>query len=188
MDKTMDIEVTDDVLRELKEEMAEAKRKAEYQKLQQELKRLKESNEFEGAMQMPDTEQVLRTPRKRHHIIDILLGRLGRMFSIRPIIGNLIGIGLAFFALYYIYHEINMAGFTSYQGYFGIGIQLFAALQIIKSGTRSLILPVTAVVFGTIAAHTIPHHHLLFGYNAQFFNHLAIVGIIGMAASILSID
>ena len=174
--------------KELKEEMAEAKRKAEYQKLQQELKKIKEPNEFEGAMHMPDTEQVLRTPRKRYAAVDLIFSRLGRMFAVRPIIGNLIAIGLAFFALFYIYHQIDLSGFGAYHKYFGLGIQLFAAIQIIKSGTRSLILPVLSTVFGTIAAHTIPHHHLLFGYNAQFFNHLAIVGIIGIAASILSID
>ena len=97
MDKTMDIEVTDAVLKELKEEMAEAKRKAEYQKLQQELKKIKEPNEFEGAMHMPDTEQVLRTPRKRYAAVDLIFSRLGSMFAVHPIIGNLIAIGPAFF-------------------------------------------------------------------------------------------
>ena len=175
-------------LEELKQQVADAKQQTEFDRLHEELRTLKEPNEFDGAMQEPDQYKVLKTKRRARHAVDILIDRLSRMFAVRPIIGNLIGIGLAFFAMYYIYHKIDLEGFKQYQDYFGIGTQLFAAVQIIKSGTRSLLLPVIALVFGSIAAHTLPHHHTLFGYSQNFYEHLMIVGVIGVGASILAID
>jgi len=75
------------------------------------------------------------------------------MFAIRPIIGNIIALGLSCFALFYIYHEIDLAGFSGYRHYFGVGKLLFAALQIIKSSTRCLMLPILALVIESLIAH-----------------------------------
>lgn len=95
---------------------------------------------------------------------------------------------LAGVALYYIFNEIKEPWFIKYQNYFGIGIQLFAALQIIKSGSRSLLLPVLALVVVGIASHSLAEDQTLFHFGKAFFEHLTIVGVIGVGVSILSID
>lgn len=185
--------ITDHDLAALKEKIQEAKRRQEYDKLKEDLhdiiyKASHTPTEFDGAMQIPDTERVLRTKRKKHHFIDLLFERIRGMLSLRPIVGNIIALLLAGLVLFYIFKEVNIAGFAKYQGYFAIGIQIFAAIQIIKSGTRSLLLPILALVLGCIAAHTLSDTQTLFNFNRVFYQHLMIVGIIGLGVSILSID
>lgn len=140
---------TDQDLQNLKDEINAAKRKAEYDLLKQELqevtyKAVNTPNEFDGAMQVPDTEKKLVTKRKGQRFFELLFNRIRDMFSLRPIIGNIIALMIAGVALFYIYREVDMAGFKDYQGYFAIGIQIFAAIQIIKSATRGLLLPFLA--------------------------------------------
>jgi len=64
----------------------------------------------------------------------------------------------------------------------------FAGLKVIKSATRSLLLPLVATALGAIVSHTLGHHHTLFGYGATFYQYVMIVGIIGLGISVLSID
>ena len=118
--------------------------------------------------------------------IDIIIDRLVAMFSLRPIVGNLIAIGLIGFALYYIRHEIDLIGFKQYSKYFGIGLEIAAAVQIIRSGMRSLALPVASLIIGGAIAHTM--NAPVFGFNKVFFEQLMIVGVIGCAVSALSIS
>jgi hypothetical protein len=110
------------------------------------------------------------------------------MFSLRPIIGSIIALLIAGVALSYIYHEVDMTSFTKYQSYFAIGIQVFAAIQIIKSATRGLLLPFLALVIGGTVAHSLGAHHTLMHFNRTFYEHLMIVGIIGLGVAVLSID
>jgi hypothetical protein len=121
-------------------------------------------------------------------LIHLMLSRITGMFAVRPVMNNLIALGLASLVLYYLFFEVSDSGFLHYQSYFCVGIQLFAALQIIKSGTRSLLLPFSALILGGIAAHTLEHHQTLLYANKAFYDHLMIVGMIGLAASILTID
>ena len=81
-----------------------------------------------------------------------------------------------------------MHGFMKYQGYFAIGIQLFAAIQIMKSATRSLILPFLALIVGGTVAHQLPAGHALLHFARPFYQHLMIVGIIGIGIAVLAID
>lgn len=180
-------------LTQLKLQIEESKRKAEYEKLKQELNDItyKASNtptEFEGVMRIPDTEKVLRAKHNKHHFFDLLFDRIRGMFSLRPIIGNIIALGISILALYYIFTELQQAGLVKYQSYAAIGMQIFAAIQIIKSGTRSLLLPFLALVVGTTVMHSLHHGQTLFHFNKTFYEHLMIVGIIGLGVSVLSID
>ena len=184
---------TDQELEELKSQLSEAKRKAEYEKLKQDLheityKSVNTPNEFEGVMQLPDTDKVMVTKRKSHHFFDLLFSRIRGMFSLRPIIGNIIALLISMVALYYIFHEVDMAGFGEYKNYFAIGIQIFAAIQIIKSATRGLLLPFLALIVGGTIAHTLGAHQTLLHFNKAFYEHLMIVGIIGLGVAVLSID
>ena len=173
---------------ELKAEISKIKEQAQIAALQEELESLKKPSEFEGAMQEPDDQKVLKTKRQSAKLMDLILERLIRMFAIRPIIGNIIALGLSCFALFYIYHEIDLAGFGGYRHYFGLGTLLFAALQIIKSSTRSLMLPILALVIGSLIAHSLSGPQTLFGFSKTFFEYLMITGVIGVAISVLTID
>lgn len=184
---------TDQELEVLRGQLESAKRQAEYEQLKQDLQEItyktaNTPNEFEGSMQIPDTDRVLKPKRTEKRFVELIAERIRGMFSVRPVIGNIIALLLAGIALYYIFNEIKEPWFIKYQNYFGIGIQLFAALQIIKSGSRSLLLPVLALVVGGIASHSLSADQTLFHFGRAFFEHLTIVGVIGIGISILSID
>lgn len=177
----------------IKNQIREVKRKAEYEKLKKELAAVTREavtapTEFDGMMQIPDTDKVLKSERKKQTFVELLFARIVGMFAVRPIIGNVIALLIAGVVMFYIFHEMKAAGFGKYQAYFGIGIQLFAAIQVIKSGTRSLLLPFLALVVGSTVAHGLAVHHTLLDFDKVFYQHLMIVGIIGLGASILSID
>ena len=185
--------LTEQDLNQLKSQVEEAKRKAEYDRLKRDLhdityKAANTPTEFDGAMQRPDTNKVLRTKRTKHHFFDLLFERVRGMFSLRPIVGNIIALLIAGVALFYIYNEMNMAGFEKYQGYFAIGIQIFAAIQIIKSATRGLLLPFLALIVGGSIAHSLGADQTLLHFNKAFYEHLMITGIIGLGVAVLSID
>ncbi|MEM9242837.1 MAG: hypothetical protein AAGA27_02110 [Pseudomonadota bacterium] len=137
-------------------------------------------------MTVPDTHRLLKTKRPLN-FIERLLSRLINMFSPQPIIGNIIALLIALGALYYVFNFLQTTSLARYHDYFAIGIQLFAALQIIKSGTRSLLLPAIAVIVGVIAYQQLQVGQLLFAFDRDFYLHLSVVGIIGLAASMLSI-
>jgi len=184
---------TEQDLRDIKSQLEAAKRAAEYEHLKQELhdityKAANTPTEFDGAMHIPDTDKLLRTKRTRHHFFDLLFDRIRSMFSLRQIIGNIIALLIAGVALFYIFHEANMAGFEKYQNYFAIGIQVFAAIQIIKSATRGLLLPFLALVVGASVARSLGADQTLLHFNKTFYQHLMITGIIGLGVAVLSID
>ena len=177
----------------LRSEIEAAKRKAEYDKLKKDLhdityKAVNTPTEFDGMMQVPDTQKALKTKRQGYHFFELLFDRVRGMFSLRPIIGNIIALLIAGIALFYIFNEVNMTGFEKYQSYFAIGIQIFAAIQIIKSATRGLLLPFLALIIGGSIAHSLGAHETLLHFNKAFYQHLMITGIIGLGVAVLSID
>jgi hypothetical protein len=180
-------------LNALKSELDAAKRQAQYEKLKNDLydityKAANTPNEFAGTMQISDTHKVLKTKRPGTHFFELLFDRIRGMFSLRPIIGNIIALLIAGMVLFYIFNAVNTAGFEKYQNVFAIGIQLFAAIQIIKSATRGLLLPVLALLIGASLAHSLGAHQTLWHFNRTFYEHLMITGIIGLGVAVLSID
>lgn len=178
-------------LQTLRDQISEAKRLAEYAQLKRDLqdivtKSVNMPNEFEGVMQIPDTDQILKTKREKPHFFEMLAERLRGMFSVRPIIGNVIALLIACVLLYSIYDQLGVTHAT--KDFLAIGIEIFAAIQIIKSGTRSLLLPFLALVVGCTASHSIASHNLIFHFGKDFYQYLMVVGIIGLGVSVLSID
>ncbi|GEM_PF-1417471 len=178
-------------LQTLRDQISEAKRAAEYTQLKRDLQKLVSEtinmpNEFDGVMQMTDTEQLLKTKREKPRFIDLFIDRLRGMFSVRPIMGNIIALLVAFIALYYIYDELGVSRAT--KDFLAIGIEIFSAIQIIKSGTRGLLLPFLALIIGGVGAHMLSHSQMLFHFGHNFYEHLMVVGIIGLGVSVLSID
>lgn len=184
---------TENDLQALRDQIQEAKRAAEFEQLKQDLhdityKAVNTPNEFEGMMQVPDTQKILKTKRKHHQFVELLLERIRGMFALRPVIGNIIALMLSVLIFYYIFHEVGGKWFEQYGQYFTIGIQFFAGLQIIKSGTRSLILPFLALIIGGMVSHGLSGDQTVFHFGKSFYEHLTIVGIIGLGVSILAID
>ena len=137
-----DITIPDEqTIEKLKSQISDMSRKAEHEKLKKELAELTREivhtpNEFEGAMQMPDTEKVLSAKRKRAGFFELVINRVRDMASLRPIVGNVIAIGLAVFALYYITTQVQGTVLEDYQHYLGTGMCIFAGLQVIRSATH----------------------------------------------------
>lgn len=183
---------TEAELNALKAQLEAAKRQQQYDEIKSKLDAIKEQgnepNEFEGAMQIPDSEKVMQTKRQSQHLVEKIIKRLTHMLSPRPVVGNLIAIGLAFIALHFLRHEVTLAGFGKYQDYIGTGLLIFAALQVIKSSTRSLFIPVVTMITGAIISHTLPHGEHFLGYTSKFYQYVMITGIIGLGISALTID
>lgn len=184
---------TDDEIHTLRQHIADAKRRAEYETLKRDLHDItypavNTPNEFDGQMQRPDTDCALKTKRSHTHWIELLFDRVKGMFSVPPILGNIIALLIAMVAMFYIFNEVNAAGFQKYQSYFALGIQLFAALQIIKSATRGLLLPCLALLIGASVSHSLGAHQTLLHFNKDFYEYLMITGIIGSGVAVLSID
>lgn len=184
---------SDEEINDLRAEVADAKRITQYHQLKKELAKSTQqimgaNQEFEGSMQIPDTDKMLKANREPSSLVELFIERIRGMFSIKPIIGHIIAILLAGIVLFYIFNEVDAKWFVKYQAYFGIGVQFAAALAIIKSATRSLILPFAALFLGGMAAHTLHGHETLFHFGQAFYEHLMIVGIVGAAISIATID
>ena len=143
-------------------------------------------NEFEGAMRIPDTERVLKTKRKKNLLVELVISRFLGMMAFRPIIGNFIAISMAFVALYYLFEVAAYPWLEGYRQYLAILIECAAGLQIIKSSTRSLLLPFVALVIGgTLSTVDL---NLGWGFNPHFFEALTLVGVLGCLFAVINID
>ena len=93
------------------------------------------------------------------------------MCAVRPIIGNIIAIMISLVGMHYIWNVVQLKGFARYRGYFSITMQIFAAIQVVKSASRSILLPGLCLIFGSAGAHqliTSGHSHLL-GADQPFY-------------------
>lgn len=182
-----------DDINELKAKRDELKRLKEYEKLKAEIADIamqasNTPNEFDGAMQQPDTEKRLSTKRSVRSITEMIIARVTHMLSPRPVIGNLIGIGVAIIALIMLNTEMTLKQGNHYQHYLGLGLLVFGAIQIIKSSSRSLFIPTLAALVGAVVSHTLTQHETLFTYGTAFYQYLMIAGIIGLGIAVLNID
>jgi len=193
MHETTTIIPNEQELLSLKSDIEATKRKAEYERLKKDLRAMTYQAvntpvEFDGVMQSTDTYKALKTRRQGYHFFELLFGRIRGMFALSPIIGNIIALLIAGIVLFTIFNEVDAAGFKGYQSYFVIGIQLFAAIQIIKSATRGLLLPFLALIVGGVMAHGLGGEQTFLHLGKAFYEHLMIVGILGLGVAVLSID
>ncbi|MCP4474479.1 MAG: hypothetical protein GY821_07930 [Gammaproteobacteria bacterium] len=91
-------------------------------------------------------------------------------------------------ALVFLHQGLMLSHLARYQHYMGIGLMLFAGLQIIKSGTRSICLPLISMVSGAMISHQLKSDELLFTYGRTFYQYVMMTGIAGVAISVLTID
>lgn len=191
MDNTFPI--TDDKIEELHLKITEHKKREEYNRLQRDLFEItyrahNTLNEFDGDMKQADLDQVLSNKNKKQTFSDIFISRFMKMCSIRPITGNLIAITLAIIALCSLNVFLNNPELKTLKLGLGYFIEFAAGIQILKSASRSLLLPIIATIVGAIVANQLTGHQVFLQHPADFYEVLMITGLIGIAISIFSID
>jgi len=189
----LSMDVIDNDIRDLKSKIDEQHKKQEYEKLKQDLfdityKANNTMTEFDGGMTEVDTEKLLKTTRSKDSFFDLVIARIIRMFNARPVIGNIIGIGLAFVGLMSMNKYMNNPELVMVKMYLGRFMMISGVVQILKSATRSLLLPLVATAVGGIIANQLTGNHLMLGQPSWFYQGVLITGLIGIAISVFSID
>ena len=101
------LEVTDKEINELKSQIDAQKKIQEYAQLKKDLfdisfKANHTLTEFDGGMQQVDTERVLKTNRLNPTFSELVISRIIKMCNVRPIVGNVIALGLSAIALVFL--------------------------------------------------------------------------------------
>lgn len=185
--------ITDSELNDLRQQLAEQQRQAEYRKLKHDLFELTlaanhQLSEFDSGMKEVDTERRLVTPKGQKTLSQLIISRFLHMCSLRPISGNLIALGLALAALIILQVALTSAEIITLKKYLSGFIELAAAVQILKSASRSLILPLASTLVGAILINQLAVNQLFLGQSLVVYQGLLITGLIGIALSVFSID
>jgi hypothetical protein len=191
MDLIMD--VYNKKIDELKSQIDSEKKKQEYEQLKKDLFDISyQANhaptEFDGGMLQVDTEQTLKTKRGKESFSELFIARIIKMFNARPIIGNLIAVGLAFVGLMSMNKYMTNPDLVIMKLYIGRFMMIAGAAQILKSASRSLLLPLIATIGGGIIANQLSGNQMMFGQPLWFYQGVLITGLIGIAISVFSID
>lgn len=178
---------------DLAREVERAREQRERQRLQAELQGLRDeiraTNTASDGMRQPDTYRVLKSTRKGKPVfLDLVMARLGAMFDVKPIIGSLIALGLLVLAFALVMHRLPPQLLNDYGVYINWVLGIAASIVVIKSATRSLTLPVLAVLVGGLSTTVVHFHQSLFTLDAAFFIRMLIVGVIGLVMAAVSID
>jgi hypothetical protein len=189
----LSMDVIEKEIRDLKSKIAEEEKKKEYDNLKKDLfdityKANNTMTEFDGGMTEVDTKKLLKTTRSKESFFDLVIARVLRMFNARPIVGNIIGIGLVFVGLMSMNKYMNNPDLVMVKMYLGRFMMISGAVQILKSATRSLLLPLVATAVGGTIANQLTGNHLMLGQPSWFYQGVLITGLVGIAISVFSID
>ena len=144
--------------------------------------------EFDGGMQQIDTEQSLKTKRTTSSFYDLLISRTIKMCNVRPIVGNVIGIVLSIIGLVFLLNFLNNPELKTLKIYLAYFIEIAAAVQVLKSASRSIVLLLVATIMGSIVSNQLTGHQLFLNQPSLFFQAMMITGLIGISISVFSID
>ena len=191
MDNTLII--TDEEITDLKNKIDSHKKREEYDQLKKDLFEItyKANNtltEFDGGMKQVDTERVLSDKYRKQTFSEIFISRFIKMCAIRPITGNLIAITLAIVAICSLNLFLNNPDLKTLKLWIQYFIELAAGIQILKTASRSLILPVCATIIGAVVSNQITGNQSLLQQPHVFYQALMVTGLIGIAISVFSID
>jgi hypothetical protein len=184
---------TDDDVEFLRKEIAERKRQAELEALKKELYELNvkanvELKEFDGGLKEVDTDKILKSKNRKQHFIDLVVNGFLKMMSPRPVARNLLAIGLIFFAAFCLINFLHIKQLEHSKIYFAYFIEIAAAVQILKSASRSLFIPIIATLIGAIASNSMTSAQVFLHHHQLFYQVLMVTGIIGIAVSVFTID
>ena len=191
MDYSLAVNDTD--INELKSKIDAQKKINEYAKLKKDLFDVTfQANhaltEFDGGMQQVDTEQSLKTKREISALSEIFVARTIKMCNVRPVVGNMIAISLAIVGLVFLFNCLNNPELKTLKIYLSYFIEMAAAVQILKSASRSIVLPLVATIMGAMVSNQLTGHQLFLHQPSLFFQAMMITGLIGIAVSVFSID
>ncbi len=110
------------------------------------------------------------------------------MCNVRPVVGNVIAIGLAIVGLLFLLNCLNNPELKTLKIYLTYFIEIAAAVQILKSASRSIVLPLAATIMGSIISNQLTGHQLFLNQPSLFFQAMMVTGLIGIAISVFSID
>jgi hypothetical protein len=164
-------------LKKLKEEMAEITLKAQY-----------DLGEFEGGLKEVDTERLLKNKQKSNHLMDKALSSFLKMMSVRPVIRNLVAIFVLMGCVVCLLDFLHIKALEGKIIYFCYFIEVAVGIQILKSATRSLLIPVAATLIGAVVANTMPEGSLFLMHHQLFYQILMVTGIVGVMMSVFTID
>lgn len=187
------IMISDNDIQELRNKINEHKKQEEFHKLKQELfdinfKANNALHEFNGGMKQVDTERALKRKDGKQTLSDIIVNRFMKMCSLRPVAGNLIAIGMAMAAILSLHYYLDSKELHPLVMFLTYFIEAAIGIQVIKSASRSVVLPVSALLFTTTALTQIKTSQTLFQHPVLFFQIALIVAIAGVAVSVFTID
>lgn len=187
------MDVTDKELSELKSKIDAQRKIQEYEQLKKELfeisfKANQTLTEFDGGMQQVDTARALKTSRTNPTFSELVIGRIIKMCNVRSIVGNFIALGLSFIGLVFIFNFLTGADLKSVKVGLTYFIEIAAAIQVLKSASRSIVLPLAATAIGAVISIQLTGHHLFLNHSSDFFQAMMIVGLVGIGISVFAID
>ena len=185
--------VSDEEINALKKEIENKKRFDEYQKLKNDLfeinfKANNTLNEFQGGMKQVDAERVLKDNKSNQTLADVIISRFIKMCSLRPVSGNLIGIGLALIAIISLHYYLGTKDLLPLVMIVTYTIEAGIGVQILKSANRSLVLPIFSTIFMMVALINLNEGQSLFLHPLIFYKIGLLVSIIALTISVFSID
>jgi hypothetical protein len=191
---------TTDLLNSTEQEIARLRREIDASRRQEELKKLKEEmaeitlkaqydlGEFEGGLKEVDTERLLKNKQKSNHLMDKALSSFLKMMSVRPVIRNLVAIFVLMGCVVCLLDFLHIKALEGKIIYFCYFIEVAVGIQILKSATRSLLIPVAATLIGAVVANTMPEGSLFLMHHQLFYQILMVTGIVGVMMSVFTID
>ena len=187
-------------LDDLKSQIQEQKRIAEYQQLKQDLeditlKAVNTQTEVDCAMQVADTDRVLDSKSKVNSVIDKMITRACQMCSIQPVIGSLIVIllvlaGPAF--LHFLAHsaQTHEATFLSKVLPFllkGSVTMVTIGVVILRSASRSLALPLAGIATSAFFCTSLSAGEKILHFHFNDFIILGTASFIALLVSAISV-
>lgn len=113
---------------------------------------------------------------------------LRHLYRLDVIISNLIALGICGIIAALLQTAWLLPHPTRLHHYFIIGLEILAALQVIKSSTKSLLLPTICLLIGSIGLCA--HHFKFFeiSIDVSYLQTLVMIGVIGACIAVLNIQ
>jgi len=114
------------------------------------------------------------------------------MCSPRPAVGNFIALGIILAVIFLlrsgVVTHIGSYDVSEYLPYLGYGALIAGALQIIKSATRTLLIPLLALIIGGLIAVSMGQNDIVMTFGNGIYQGMFICGIIGLIIAAFAID
>lgn len=177
----------------IKSQIENEKKRVEYEKLKSDLmdislKSKYELSEFDGGLKETDTHRILKSKNKKKHFADFFIDGIIKMVSPRPIIRNIIAISLLIATVLCIVEYLHVKEFEPYKLKFCYFLESAIIVQILKSASRSLFIPITSLLIGVVASNIMQPNDILLAQSQLNFQILMIVGALGITISVFTID